>query len=142
MVEPVPTTVGAVLRDFQIPLPTATVRVVCSSRRGAPVSAEALSRLAAAQREEYLRRHLPPRLCHAINEHAHAPVPRVWALGSWRLARRIMTPDVLGAWRAEQAFGLCREVLNSQPHPSDELVEAAQQAVARVLGPVAAHHPL
>src|SRR4051794_17787476 len=115
MAEPLPSTVASVLEDFQIPLPTATVRVVSSVRRGGAVSAEALSRLAAAQREEYLRRRLPPRLCHAIDEHARPPVPRVWALGSWRLARRIMTPDVLDAWRAGLAFGLCQEVVATHP---------------------------
>lgn len=141
MAESLPNTVISVLEDFQVPVPTGWMREICTARRGAPVTAEALSRLAAAQRDEFVRRQLPPRLCHAIDEHARAPVPRIWALGSWRLARRIRTPDALGMWRNAVAFGLCQEMVRIGGRAGGGLPDAAQAAVAQALGPLAAHRP-
>jgi hypothetical protein len=115
--------------------------MVASERRQKPVNAEALSRMAAAQRESFLRSRLPPRLCDAIHKDARPLRPRVWASGHWRLARRIATPDALDGWSVGLALGLCDEILRQNGQPSDAMGRVALEAVARVVGPVAAYIP-
>ena len=134
-------TLVEILDDFRIPLPTATVRIVASARRGSAVTAESLGRLAGAQREEFRRSRRPPRLCDVLDEHARAVRPRVWARGEWRLARRLATPDALPGWQAGLAWGLCREMQGAGTAPPKALGGVALEAVARVLGPVAGYLP-
>jgi hypothetical protein len=134
-------TISEIVEDFQVPVPTATVRVVASARRGKPVPAESLSRLAGAQREEFSRSGLPPRLCDVIDEEARALRPRVWARGDWRLARRVATADALSGWQTRLALGLCREMERAGPGAPDALGRVALEAIARVLGPVAGYTP-
>jgi hypothetical protein len=134
-------TVIEILDDFSIPVPTTTVRVIATARRGSSVAAEALSRLAAAQRDEFLRARRPPALCHTIDATGRALAPRVWARGEWRLGRRIASQDTLPAWRATLALGLCGEVVDLGDAAPRQLGEVALEAVARVVGPVATYLP-
>jgi hypothetical protein len=135
-------TVAELLDEWQVPLPTAAVRILASLRRGDEVAAEALSRLAAAQRDEFLRANVPPRLCHAIAEDGRPLLsPRVWASGQWRLARRIATPDALPGWQVALAAGLCQEMLRLGSAAPQSLGRLTLEALARVLGPVASYLP-
>jgi hypothetical protein len=135
------TTVAEVLADFQVPVPTPIVRVVTSERRGETVKAERLSRLAAAQREKYLRDRLPPVLCNAIDTNGIPLTPRVWARGEWTLSLRITTPDVHDDWRTAWAIALCDEMIYRFPRASEQLARTTLEAVARSLGPRARYLP-
>lgn len=134
-------TVLEILDDFQVPMPTATVRVVATARRPNGVGAESLSRLAAAQREEFARSRMPPRLCHVLDEHARALTPRVWARGDWRIARRLATGDALSGWQAALAVGLCNEMVRFGHNAPPALGRVTLEALARVIGPIATYLP-
>ena len=136
-----PTTLRSILDDAQIPMPNEVLRVLAIERLEKEVSAEQLARVAAYEREAFLRTRMPPVLCSVIDRRAVALRPRVWALGEWRLARRIATPDVQGHWQAGLALKLLDEVLLRFPPASERLRRLTLEAVARVLGPVAAYTP-
>lgn len=134
-------TVATVLDELSVPVPTASMRIVASARRGQDVTAESLSRLAAAQREQFSRSRGLPRLCHTLDDQAFALTPRVWARGEWRLGRRIATRDALSGWQVGLAAGLCDEMLRNGDSAPSALSRLALEAVARVLGPVAGNEP-
>ncbi len=131
--------VAGVLEDFQVPVPTGIVRVVASSRSGRKVTAESLSRLAAGQREAFLRTRRPPLLCPALGVGGDALVPRVWAMGDWRAGRRFITSDSEPGWRALLALGLLEGV--SRSDGSDELLRITLHATAALLGPAGGYRP-
>src|SRR5215217_6335545 len=85
------------LDDYSVPLPTHAVRILLNDREHR-VTAEHLSRLAAYEREDFLRTRMPPRLCSVVDTHANLVKPRWWARGEWRLQRRILTEDAKPIW--------------------------------------------
>lgn len=139
--ESLATVLASILVDAQIPLTNEVVRALAIERTGRQVSAEQLARVAAYEREAFLRTRMPPLLCSVIDQSAVALRPRVWALGDWRLARRIATPDVQPLWQGGIALELLDQILLRFPPASGQLRRQALEAVARVLGPVAAYVP-
>ena len=115
------TSVVAVLNEFQSPVPTDAMRVIVNDR-GRNVTAEHLGRLAAYERQDYLRTFMPPRLCSVVDKDANAITPRWWALADWRLQRRIMTDDIKPIWFASLATILCRELADRTEAPGSPLV--------------------
>lgn len=136
-----PTALRAILNDARTPLPNEVLRLFAIERLEKKVSAEQLARVAAYEREAFLRTRMPPALCSVIDPRAVALRPRVWALGEWRLARRIATPDVQRHWQSGLALMLLDEILLRFPPASERLQRLTLEAVARVLGPVAAYTP-
>lgn len=132
--------VAGIVTDFQTPVPTGTVRVVASSRSGRKVTAESLSRLAAGQRDAFLRTRRPPLLCHTLGAGGEALTPRIWAMADWRAGRRFVTPDSEEGWRALLALGLLREV-EQLGASEDQLVRTALHATASLLGPAGGYRP-
>ena len=137
----IPTVLRSILDDAQIPLPTEVMRVLAAERLERPISSEQLARVIAYEREDFLRTRMPPLLCSVIDRRAVALRPRVWALGEWRLARRIATPDTEARWQGGLALELLDQVLLRFPLASDKLRSLTLEATARVLGPVAAYIP-
>jgi hypothetical protein len=125
--------VVGVLGEFGCPLPTSAVRVILNDR-GREVRAEHLGRLAAYERDDFLRTRLPPRLCAVIDPDARAVRPRWWALGEWRLQRRIMTEDVRAIWFATMAVRLCLDLADRREPPGSPIVTLALGSVARAIG--------
>jgi hypothetical protein len=121
------------LEDFQSPIPTDAVRVILNDR-GRDVTAEHLGRLAAYEREMWLRTLSPPTLCSAIDANAIAIKPRWWALGDWRLQRRIMTDDVRPIWFAALGERLCLQLADRENTHGSPLATLALACAARVLG--------
>jgi hypothetical protein len=121
------------LEDLQSPIPTDAVRVILNDR-GRAVTAEQLGRLAAYEREMWLRTLSPPTLCSAIDPNAATVKPRWWALGHWRLQRRIMTDDVRPIWFAALGERLCLELADRNSAQVSPLATLALACAARVLG--------
>ena len=121
------------LEDFQSPIPTDAVRVILNDR-GREVTAEHLGRLAAYEREMWLRALSPPTLCSAIDTNAVAVKPRWWVLADWRLQRRIMTDDVRPIWFAALGERLCLALADRKDPAGSPLAALALSCAARVLG--------
>lgn len=121
-----------VLAAFQCPISTDAMRVVLSDG-GRRVTAEHLGRLAAYERQDRLRTLMPPRLCSVIGVDAHAVRPRWWALGDWRLQRRIMTEDVRPIWFATLAVGLCSRLADRTDEPGTAIITLAVGSASRAL---------
>jgi hypothetical protein len=127
------TAVIELLDDFQCPVSTSAVRIILNDR-GRVVTAENLSRLAAYQREDFLRTRIPPELCSALEPNGVATNPRWWARGDWRLDRRILTEDVKPIWIATLAERLCLD-LAQRPNGRDlPIMNLTLGAVAQVTG--------
>jgi hypothetical protein len=122
-----------VLGEFQCPAPTSAVRIILNDR-GREVRAEHLGRVAAYERDDFLRTRMPPRLCSVIDPDARAVRPRWWALGEWRLQRRIMTEDVRPIWFAMLAVHLCLDLANRSESPGSPIVTLALGSAARAIG--------
>jgi hypothetical protein len=137
----IPTILRSILDDAQIPLPAEVMRALASERLERMISSEQLARVVAYEREDFLRTRMPPLLCSVIDRRAVALRPRVWALGEWRLARRIATPDAEIRWQGGLALELLDQVLLRFPLASEKLRSLTLEATARVLGPVAAYIP-
>jgi len=137
----IPTVLRSILDDAQIPLPTEVMRILAAERLDRPISSEQLARVIAYEREDFLRTRMPPLLCSVIDRRAVALRPRVWALGEWRLARRIAAPDTEARWQGGLALELLDQVLLRFPPASEKLRSLTLEATARVLGPVAAYIP-
>ncbi len=110
------------LGTYQVPLRTSAVRVLLTAS-GRAATAERLSALAGYERLDYERTRMPPRLCSAVAPDGQAVTPRWWALGTWRLARRVLTPEAKTIWVAVAAERLCRH-LAEQGSPVDETVSS------------------
>lgn len=122
-----------VLRAFQSPVPTDAMRVILIDR-GREVTAEQLGSLAAYERQDWLRTLMPPRLCSVIDADANPIRPRWWALGDWRLERRIMTDDVRPIWFARLAVALCRELAERDEPRGSPIAMVALATAARAIG--------
>jgi hypothetical protein len=117
--------------EFQVPVPTSAVRVLLADR-GRPVTAEHLSRVAAYEKEDFLRTRMPPRLCSAIDREGRLVSPRWWAIGDWRLQRRILTEDAKPMWHAMLAERLCAHLGERDQPTSTDLNNLAYWALARL----------
>ncbi|MDO8184681.1 hypothetical protein Q5424_04950 [Conexibacter sp. JD483] len=136
-----PTAIGEILDKFEVPIPTSAMRLLLGARLGEPVAAGRLSRIAAFERDAFLRTNLPPRLCCAIDADAAAISPRIWARGSWRLQRRVMTDDVVSIWSAALAERLCADLSQQTGSVDGQLAQLAVAAAARVIGPARTFAP-
>ncbi|WP_445149393.1 hypothetical protein [Baekduia sp. Peel2402] len=119
------------LAQYGVPLPTAAVRVLLADR-GRPTTAEHLARVAASERDEFLRTRMAPRLCCAIAPDATLVTPRWWADGDWRLQRRILTEDALPLWRGHLAERLCSDLIARRRPASRELTGLVRSAIAQL----------
>lgn len=137
----IPTALRSILDDAQVPLPNEVMRALATERLERTISSEQLARVIAYEREDFLRTRMPPLLCSVIDRRAVALRPRVWALGEWRLARRVATPDTEARWQGSLALVLLDQVLLRFPLASEKLRTLTLEATARVLGPVAAYIP-
>jgi hypothetical protein len=126
--------VVGILEEFQCPVPTDAMRVILNDR-GRRARAEHLGRLAAYEREDFLRTRMPPRLCSVIDRDARAVRPRGWALGEWRLQRRIITEDVRPIWFATLAVRLCLDLADRREPPGSPIDTLALGSAARAIGP-------
>jgi hypothetical protein len=136
-------TVEELLATVQVPLATGSVRVLASVLRhetSGETSAERLGRIAAYERENFLKTRVPPRLCSAILPDGTAPARRVWARGDWRLARRIITRDVVETWSAAVGTFVCDLILDEKIEDS-RLGPLAYELASQSIGPVAAYYP-
>jgi hypothetical protein len=105
----------------QHPVPTTAVRLMLADR-GRGTNAERLGSLAAYERQDHSRTRMPPRLCPAIDRDATALKPRWWTAGTWRLERRIITPDAVAGALAVLAVYLCRYHADRPGRANPELV--------------------
>jgi hypothetical protein len=127
----------------RVPISGAALQTLVAAVRGAPVPSQRLARIAGFERERYIRTardRTPPRLCAALDEHGLELRPRVWARGDWRLARRILTPDVAPTWDAQLAL-LALELDKQQSGSTPELLELARVHATRALGSLTEVHP-
>jgi hypothetical protein len=124
--------VVGVLDDVQCPVPTDAMRVILVDG-GRAATAEHLARVAAYEREDWLRSRMPPRLCSVIDAQAVAVKPRWWARGDWRLERRIMTEDVKPIWFARMAERLCLELADRIQPPGSPITTLALACIARAI---------
>jgi hypothetical protein len=122
-----------VLDDFQCPVSTTAMRIVLNDR-GRTVTAEQLGRLAAYQREDFLRTRYPPELCWALTPDGTATNPRWWARGQWRLQRRILTDDARPIWLATLADRLCMDLADHPDGRDAAIVSLALGTTAQVTG--------
>jgi hypothetical protein len=128
-----PAAVIEVLDDLQCPVSTTAMRIVLNDR-GRTVTAEQLGRLAAYQREDFLRTRYPPELCWALTPDGAATNPRWWARGQWRLQRRVLTDDVRSIWLATLAERLCLDLAERPDGRDQAIVSLTLGAIAQVLG--------
>ncbi len=125
--------VTELLDDFQCPVSTTAIRIILNDR-GRAVSAEHLSRLAAYQREDFMRTRVPPPLCWTLEPDGTATNPRWWARGDWRLERRILTDDVKPIWIATLAERLCLDLADRPESRAPAIVSLTLGAIAQVSG--------
>jgi hypothetical protein len=121
-----------ILDDFQCPVSTTAMRIVLNDR-GRPVTAEQLGRLAAYQREDFLRTRYPPELCWALTPDGTATKPRWWARGQWRLQRRILSDDARPIWLAILAERLCMDLADRPDGRDGTIVSLALGTIAQVM---------
>jgi len=139
---PLPKTLEVILDSVGVPIPAGTMRALAAAALPErQVTAEALGRVAAYAEESFLRTREAPRFAWVIDPDGVAPKPRIWARGTWRLARRIRTEEAVGMWQAALAHHLCDRMIQGNELEREKLAEAALEAVARVLGPIAIHLP-
>ena len=116
------------------------MRIILTDR-GRTTTAEQLGRLAAYQREDFTRAHIPPPLCWTIEPDSTATSPRWWALSDWRLGRRIRTKDAVPVWVAHLGVWLTTDLAESPDGRDQEMITLALASVTRVLGPQVFHVP-
>lgn len=126
--------VSTVLREMQCPVSTTAIRIILNDR-GRPTTAEHLGRLAAYQRQDFDRTHVPPPLCWSIEPDGAATVPRCWAMADWRLGRRIHTRDAAPVWLEHLAVWLTADLADHPDGRSEDIVHLALGTVARLNGP-------
>ncbi len=125
--------VTAILDELGCPVSTTAMRVMLNDR-GRAVTAEQLGRLAAYQREDFLRTRYAPELCSALDPDGTASNPRWWARGEWRLQRRVLTEDVRPIWLATLAEKVCMDLAERPDSRDGAIVSLALGAVAQALG--------
>jgi hypothetical protein len=131
-----PTTLESTLETLLVPVPAAAMRALGAfGLPGREITAEALGRAAAYSEESFLRRRKTPRFAWVLYDDGTVVTPRYWALGSWRLSRRIWETEAVAHWDVVLALYLAGRMA-SEPGLKTELIEtAAKEAVSRVLGP-------
>lgn len=131
-----PATLESILDTLLVPVPAAAMRAL--GALGLPdreITAEALGRAAAYSEESFLRRRNTPRFAWVLHDDGTVVTPRYWALGSWRLSRRIWEPEAVAHWDVVLALHLAGRIAG-EPGPETEPIEiVAKEAVGRVLGP-------
>jgi hypothetical protein len=123
-----------ILDELQCPVATPAMRVILTDR-GRDTKAEQLSRLAAYQREDFQRTHIPPPLCWTVESDGTATTPRWWALSHWRLGRRIRSKDASQVWLAHLAVWLTMDLAERPRGRDSAIINLALGTAARVLGP-------
>ncbi|HEX5928255.1 MAG TPA: hypothetical protein VFY48_02580 [Solirubrobacterales bacterium] len=137
-----PKTLEAILDSVGVPVPAGALRAMAAAALpDRNVTSEALGRVAAYAEGAYLRSRTAPRFAWVIDPDASAPKPRIWARGTWRLARRIRTEEAVSMWQAVLAHHLCERMVEGSEAEREMLGPVALEAVARVLGPRAMHLP-
>lgn len=90
------------------------MRALVGSAHGTePIPAERFGRILGYERERYLKQRRPPRLAVALTPNGTAAQPQRLADGDWRLARRIVTPDVEAGQAALVGARLCARVMEA-----------------------------
>lgn len=132
-----------------MPAPVTALRALASIARGEPIPAERMGRLMSYERERYMRDRerdrregLAPRLAVGLAADGTAASPPHLALGSWRLARRLIVDDALVAHAAALGVRLCERALRVGAERTAQLAPATVQAAKTVLGPAVSQHPL
>jgi hypothetical protein len=137
-----PSAIEAVLDAVQVPVPAATLRVLAGlSLPDREVTPQALGRVGSYEQESFVRRHSGPRFSWVLHPDGQAASPRIWARGSWRLSRRIITEDVVPGWSVVLANFLVEQMLGEDEQVRMALAGVSMEAAARVLGPIALHPP-
>jgi hypothetical protein len=124
--------VTELLDDLQCPISTSAVRVILNDR-GRSVTAEQLGRLAAYQREDFLRMRIPSQLTWALLPDGTATNPRWWARGDWRLQRRILTSDTKVLWLARLAERLCMDLAERPNDREPAIITLTLGAIAQAI---------
>jgi hypothetical protein len=134
-----PATLEAILDAVAVPLPSATLRAIAAaSLRNREVTAQAVGRVAAYEEESFRRkRDGAPRFSWVLDAEGNAASPRIWARGTWRLSRRILTEDAVGNWAVTMAIFLADQMAVGDDWTRERLGKVALEATARVLGPIA-----
>ncbi|MBS1843665.1 MAG: hypothetical protein JST53_04530 [Actinobacteria bacterium] len=134
-----PSTLEAILDAIAVPLPSATLRAIAAaSLRDREVTAQAIGRVAAYEEESFRRRRDgTPRFSWVLDANGNAASPRIWARGTWRLSRRILTEDSVGNWTVTMAIFLASQMAEGDDWTREKLGKVALEATARVLGPIA-----
>jgi hypothetical protein len=137
-----PSSLVASLDAVQVPVPAASLRALAAAALpGQKVTPERLGRVAAYEETNYLRARGTPRFCWVLGVDGAAVTPRIWARGTWRLSRRMLTEDAVPNWSATLAIFLCDQMINGDDRVRATLADVAMEAVARVLGPLALNLP-
>lgn len=137
-----PATLEAILDAVAVPVPAATLRALAGvSLRDRAVSAQALGRVGAYEQESFLRRGGAPRFSWVLQPNGVAASPRIWARGSWRLSRRILSEDAVMGWSVVLAMFLAEQMTGEDDWTRSALSKVAMEAAARVLGPIALYPP-
>jgi hypothetical protein len=136
-----PATLAAILDTIAVPLPTATIRAIAAAAlRDREVTSQGIGRVAAYEEESFRRRRDgAPRFSWVIDADGIAATPRVWARGTWRLSRRILTEDAVGNWTVTMAIFLAGEMADGDDWTREKLAKVALEATGRVLGPIAVY---
>jgi hypothetical protein len=132
-----PATLESILEALLVPVPAAAMRALAAfGLPGRDITSEALGRAAAYSEESYLRRRNTPRFAWVLHDDGTVVTPRYWALGSWRLSRRIWDPEAETQWDVVLALHLARRMDAGERGLETKPIEtAAKEAVSRVLGP-------
>jgi hypothetical protein len=125
------------LERAEVPLPGQTLRTMLSALREAPVPPQRLARIAGYERERFAVRGKAPRLCAVLDPSGLEVRPRMWALGTWRLSRRILTEDARQPWEIEAALLALDLAAETYGRFASQLIELATQHAKRAgVGPV------
>ncbi len=131
-----PSILAAILDALQVPVPSAALRALAAAALpDRKVNAEALGRIAAYSQDSYLRTKGTPRFAWVLDADGGIVRPRIWARGSWRLARRIYTDAAESHWTIVLAAHLCRRMVEGTREERDALGAVSLETVGSVLGP-------
>ena len=125
-----------------MPAPVTALRALAGVARGEPIPAERMGRLMSYERERFERERQPPRLAVGLAADGTPAQPPHLALGSWRLASRLVVDDAITGHAAALGIRLCERAARVDPALAVQLVPAAVRAAEAVLGPGARQRPL
>ncbi|HMJ34277.1 MAG TPA: hypothetical protein VK501_10185 [Baekduia sp.] len=130
------------LEELQVPAPTSALLALAGVGRGEPIPPQRTGRVMAFERERFARTREAPRLAVGLASNGTAARPPHLALGSWRLARRVIIADAARGHAAALGIRLCERAVRVDPAMATGLREPAIRAAAAVLGPGAAQREL